>query len=102
MTSRFGPPPAAKGVTDDDITKDAVGRFADGSPSVEGRIIGYCTSPMVCIRTANGQQVWWRADMTEVVSGPRPTEPADPTKAPETLPKGWRNGGFTTDPEETP
>lgn len=32
-----------------------------------GRVIGYVDAPMVLIETPDGERVWWRADLTEIL-----------------------------------
>lgn len=33
----------------------------------EGTVIAYSDHPMVCLLTAEGERVWWRADLAEPV-----------------------------------
>lgn len=46
--------------------------FADDSPKAYGRVIGYSEHPQLMVETADGDHIWWRADMAELV---KPLEP---------------------------
>lgn len=45
-------------------------RYAQGDTRAEGRAVAFSITPMVLIETDDGEQVWWRHDMAELVQEP--------------------------------
>ena len=61
--------------TETDLGARAVAHYASATTTpgfsnvrARGRIVAYSPVPQVCIETDDGQQIWWRADLTEVVA----------------------------------
>ena len=52
--------------TPDLIGKKARAFLSDGSTHKTGTVIAYCNAPQVLIETENGEQIWWREDLTEI------------------------------------
>lgn len=54
------------------LSVQAMFTHADGSrgPHVVGRVVAYCDAPQLLIETEDGEHVWWRADLTELVREP--------------------------------
>jgi len=59
-------------------SRDSIGKRASarwGYPHdlsdvrAEGVVIAHCDAPQVLIQTDDGEQVWWRADMTFEIEG---------------------------------
>lgn len=38
-----------------------------GDTYAEGKVYAYCEAPMLAIETADGQRIWWRADLAQPV-----------------------------------
>jgi len=49
------------------LGKWVVAKTAQGNFFGEGRVKGYCDAPTVQIETDDGEKIWWRADLCEVV-----------------------------------
>jgi hypothetical protein len=47
---------------------------AGGTIHATGKIVAYCPTPMVCIRTEKGEELWWNADLCEVIIPDQPSK----------------------------
>jgi hypothetical protein len=61
----------------DDVGKRGVIRWADGTTRAEGKIIAHSMVPSVLIETDDGERVWWRHDMGDILADPPPFRMTD-------------------------
>lgn len=55
-------------ITENNVMDYAVARTnADKRVVTMGQIIAYSGAPMVCIQDSNGDKMWWRADLCQIV-----------------------------------
>ena len=57
-----------------DLTPSTIGRTVrlrtgQGDTYAEGVVYAYCEAPQVAIETADGERIWWRADLADRVEG---------------------------------